>query len=74
MILCHDARRSRKMLNVSLSDPLVDRYMAFVRSLLQHLNDLPTERSVTRETPASSYYPASVGLSATLNERTGVQQ
>ena len=73
MLACHDARRSRQMLNVPLTDPLVDRYMAFVRALLQHLNDLPTERSVTRETPTSPYYPSPVGLSATLNERTGVQ-
>jgi hypothetical protein len=72
MLTCYDARRSRELLNVPLTDPLVERYMGFVRALLQHLNDMPTERSVTRETP--QYHPSpSLGLSATLNDRTSVQ-
>ena len=67
MITCHDARRSRQMLEVPLTDPLVERYMAFVRSLLQHLDELPTERTVTRD--HAQYHPSPAIRTTTSEER-----
>lgn len=43
MLACFEARRTSQHLAVALTDPLVDRYMAFVRSLLQYINQLPSE-------------------------------
>jgi hypothetical protein len=70
MLACYDARRSHQLLDVALTDPLVERYMAFVRSLLQHLNDLPTERTVTRD--HVQYHP-SPSMRSTSEERASLQ-
>jgi hypothetical protein len=70
MLTCHDARRSHQLLEIPLTDPLVERYMAFVRSLLQHLNDLPTERTITKD--HAQYHPAP-STGHTIEERTSVQ-
>jgi len=43
MLTCFEARQTTHRLDVPLTDPLVDRYMAFARSLLQHVNQLPSE-------------------------------
>jgi hypothetical protein len=43
MLTCWDARRTRRPFAMSLSDPLVDRYFAFVQALLAHVDGLPAE-------------------------------
>ena len=44
MLTCFDTRRSTHRLEVSLTDPIVEQYMAFVRALLQYIDHLPRDR------------------------------
>ena len=41
MLTCFEARRTTHHLEVPLTDPMVERYLAFARSLLQHIDQLP---------------------------------
>lgn len=43
MLECLDARRASRPLRVSLDSPLLERYLAFVRSLAAYLDRLPLE-------------------------------
>ncbi len=43
MLRCWDSRRTRRNIAVPLTDPLVEQYFAFVRSLLDHVDRLPTD-------------------------------
>ena len=55
MLTCDDARRGRESPKIRLTDPLVERYMAFVRAQLNHFNRLPSELPVRRATARQSY-------------------
>ena len=43
MLTCFDARRTTHHLAASLTDPMVDRYMAFVSAMLHYVDQLPGE-------------------------------
>jgi hypothetical protein len=43
MLACFDVRRTTHHLAVPFTDPMVDRYMAFVSALLQYVDQLPGE-------------------------------
>ena len=43
-LTCFDARRTTPDLAVPLTDPMVDRYMAFVSALLQYVDQLPGDQ------------------------------
>lgn len=44
MLSCFDVRRTKHYLELSLTDPMLERYMAFVRGLLRFLDRLPADR------------------------------
>lgn len=71
MLTCLDARRARRLLEVRLTDPLVEHYLGFVRTLLEHLNQMPTEKTVTRETP--QYFPSAALRPTAIEGRASVQ-
>lgn len=43
MLSCFDVRRKTHYLEASLTDPMVERYMAFVRGLLRFVDRLPAD-------------------------------
>jgi predicted nucleotidyltransferase len=46
MLRCLDARNTTHKLEVALTDPMLDRYLAFVGALLQHVDQLPDKPGV----------------------------
>ncbi|MEO5814557.1 MAG: hypothetical protein ABIT20_04680 [Gemmatimonadaceae bacterium] len=41
MLTCFDARQTTHRLEVAMTDPLLEQYLAFVRALLEHVDALP---------------------------------
>lgn len=71
MLTCLEARQARRPLEIRLTDPLVENYLGFVRSLLQHLNQMPTERPAPHETPR--YFPSAALRPTDPKGRASVQ-
>jgi hypothetical protein len=52
MLRCWDARLSRQGFSVAFTDPLVERYIEYVRTLLRYTDELPDEKPAGRSAPA----------------------
>lgn len=69
MLACHDARRAHEGFQVPLTDSLVERYLAFVRSQLAHLTRLSGEQHAVHRDDGPHIYPSSVAR-ASADQRT----